>query len=234
MNWWRSGVLYQLYPRSFADADGDGHGDLHGVIEHLDHLAWLGVDAIWLSPIHPSPNADWGYDVADYTDVHPDFGDARDARPSWSPRRATRGIRVILDLVPNHTSDRHPWFVESRSSRTAPHRDWYVWADALPDGSPPNNWVSVFGGSAWTWDETTQPVLPAQLPARAARPQLVERRGARRVRRHPAVLVRPGHRGVPDRRRPRIVKDAELRDNPLAVDDDDALTRVLGQRQSST
>jgi alpha-glucosidase len=154
-SWWRSGVLYQIYPRSFADADGDGHGDLQGVINHLDHLEWLGIDAIWLGPITPSPNADWGYDVADYTSVDPVFGDlgtldrlVRDA--------GERGIRVILDIVPNHTSDRHPWFVDARSGRSAAHRDWYVWADAKPDGSPPNNWVSVFGGSSWTWDEPTE------------------------------------------------------------------------------
>jgi alpha-glucosidase len=153
--WWRAGVLYQVYPRSFADSTGDGHGDLRGVIAHLDHLAWLGIDGIWLSPINPSPDADWGYDVADYTDVDPDFGTLEDL-DRLVVEAADRGIRVLIDLVPNHTSDRHPWFVEARSSRSSERRDWYVWADGGPDGSPPNNWRSSFGGPAWTWDETTE------------------------------------------------------------------------------
>ena len=149
--WWRSGVLYQVYPRSFSDSDGDGHGDLQGVIDRLDHLAWLGVDAIWLNPIQPSPNADWGYDVADFLDVHPDYGDLATA-DRLIAEAAARGIRVMLDLVPNHTSDRHTWFLDARSDRASPNRDRYVWADAGPDGSPPNNWRSTFGGPAWTWD----------------------------------------------------------------------------------
>ena len=151
--WWRAGVLYQIYPRSFADATGDGHGDLVGLIEHLDHLAWLGVDGIWLSPITTSPQADWGYDVADYVDVDPDFGTLEDLDRLVAESRS-RGIRVLMDLVPNHTSDRHRWFVDARSSRDAAHRDWYVWADGR-DGGPPNNWRSPFGGSAWEWDEAT-------------------------------------------------------------------------------
>jgi alpha-glucosidase len=149
--WWRAGVLYQVYPRSFADADGDGQGDLEGVLQRLDHLAWLGVDGIWLSPITPSPQADWGYDVADYVDVDPSFGTLDDL-DRLVEEAGRRGIRVLLDLVPNHTSDRHPWFVDARSSREAEHHDWYVWADGR-DGGPPNNWRSSFGGSAWTWDE---------------------------------------------------------------------------------
>jgi alpha-glucosidase len=141
--WWRAGVLYQIYPRSFADTTGNGHGDLEGIVEHLDHLAWLGVDGIWLSPIFTSPQADWGYDVADYTGIDPDFGSIDDM-DRLIAEAGDRGIRVILDLVPNHTSDRHPWFLDARSDRSAAHRDWYVWADARPDGSPPNNWRSVF------------------------------------------------------------------------------------------
>jgi alpha-glucosidase len=152
--WWRAGVLYQIYPRSFADTNGDGQGDLQGVIDHLDHLAWLGVDGIWLSPIHPSPQADWGYDVADYTDIDPNFGTLEDF-DDLIAEASGRGIRVLMDLVPNHTSDRHAWFLDARSSRSAAHRDWYVWADATSEGSPPNNWRSSFGGPAWTWDETT-------------------------------------------------------------------------------
>jgi alpha-glucosidase len=150
--WWRAGVLYQVYPRSFADGNADGHGDLRGLSERLDHLAWLGVDGIWLSPIHPSPQADWGYDVADYLGVDPSFGSLEDLDRLIADAGA-RGIRVLLDLVPNHTSDRHPWFLDARSSRDAEHHDWYVWADGRGDGSPPNNWRSSFGGSAWTWDE---------------------------------------------------------------------------------
>ncbi|HEX5936753.1 MAG TPA: alpha-amylase family glycosyl hydrolase [Actinomycetota bacterium] len=152
--WWRAGVLYQIYPRSFADSTGDGHGDLGGVIDHLDHLAWLGVDGIWLNPINPSPDADWGYDVVDYRSVDPDFG-TDDDLDRLVTEAGARGMRVLLDLVPNHTSDRHPWFVDARRDRSASHRDWYVWADGRSDGSPPNNWRSAFGGPAWTWDDTS-------------------------------------------------------------------------------
>ena len=152
--WWRDGVIYQIYPRSFGDANGDGVGDLEGIRQRLDHLAWLGVDAIWISPFYPSPMADFGYDVADYCDVDPLFGTLADFDRLLADAHA-RGIRVIVDWVPNHSSDRHPWFVESRSSRDDPKRDWYVWRDPKPDGSPPNNWFSNFGGSAWELDPAT-------------------------------------------------------------------------------
>jgi alpha-glucosidase len=152
--WWREGVLYQIYPRSFADSNGDGVGDLRGVVSRLEYLEWLGVAGIWLNPVNPSPNADWGYDVADYLDVDPALGCLRDLDELIAAAGA-RGIRILLDLVPNHTSDRHPWFLDSRSSRDAGRREWYVWADPRPDGSPPNNWVSSFGGPAWTFDERT-------------------------------------------------------------------------------
>ena len=153
-SWWRDGVLYQIYPRSFADSDGDGIGDLAGIRARLDHLEWLGVTGIWLNPTMPSPNDDWGYDVADYCDVHPDLGTLQDLDELVAAARE-RGIRVLLDLVPNHTSDRHPWFRDALSGRDARYRDFYVWAPPSPDGGPPNNWVSNFGGSAWTLHEPT-------------------------------------------------------------------------------
>jgi alpha-glucosidase len=154
--WWQRGAVYQVYPRSFADADGDGVGDLRGLRARLDHLAELRVEAVWLSPIFPSPMADFGYDVADYCDVDPLFGTLEDLDRLIADCHA-RGIRVILDWVPNHTSDRHPWFEESRSSRDNPRREWYVWRDPAPGGGPPNDWESVFPavGPAWTLDERT-------------------------------------------------------------------------------
>ncbi len=155
--WWRSGVVYQVYPRSFADADGDGVGDLEGVRQRLDHLAWLGVDAIWLSPFYPSPMADFGYDVADFCDVDPLFGDLPGFDRLLAAAHA-QGIRVLVDLVPNHTSDRHPWFQAARSSRDDPKRDWYVWRDGGGPDHPPNNWIGAFieDGPAWTWDPGTE------------------------------------------------------------------------------
>ncbi|MFL5951604.1 MAG: alpha-amylase family glycosyl hydrolase [Gaiellaceae bacterium] len=153
--WWQRAVIYQVYVRSFADSDGDGVGDLRGIVEQLDYLEWLGVDALWLSPVTVSPDKDWGYDVAGYTSVQPVFGGMA-ALDDLMEQTAKRGLRVIIDIVPNHTSDRHPWFEESRASRDSPRRDWYVWADPKPDGSPPNNWRSTFGGApAWTLDERT-------------------------------------------------------------------------------
>jgi len=152
--WWQTGVIYQIYPRSFADGNGDGVGDLRGIIDRLDYLSGLGIDAIWLSPIYPSPMADFGYDISDYLNVDPIFGTLDDFDEFLS-KAHQRGIRVVLDLVPNHTSDEHPWFVESRSSRSSPKRNWYLWHDPLPGGDVPNNWVSFFGGPTWEWDEGT-------------------------------------------------------------------------------
>ena len=151
--WWKEAVFYQVYPRSFADGNGDGIGDLAGLIERLDYLADLGIDAIWLSPHYPSPQVDLGYDVSDYLGVHPDYGTLDDFRTLLDAAHE-RGIRVVVDLVLNHTSDQHPWFIESRSSRDSAKRDWYVWQDPR-DGGPPNNWMSQFGGSAWELDATT-------------------------------------------------------------------------------
>ena len=153
--WWQTGIIYHIYPRSFQDSNGDGIGDLPGISQRLDYLHWLGIDAIWISPIYPSPMADFGYDVSDYTDIHPLFGTLADMDDLIAAAHK-RGIRLILDFVPNHTSDQHPWFLESRSSRDNPKRDWYIWRDAAPDGGPPNNWISRFDGqSAWEWDEAT-------------------------------------------------------------------------------
>ncbi len=152
--WWQSAVIYEIYPRSFQDSDGDGVGDLAGIIERVDYLAWLGVDAVWVTPIYPSPMADFGYDVADYTGIHPLFGTLADFDRLVAALHA-KGIKLILDLVPNHTSEQHPWFQESRSSRSNPKRDWYLWRDPAPDGGPPNNWVSIAGGKAWQLDPAT-------------------------------------------------------------------------------
>jgi len=148
--WWRHGVIYQIYPRSFADSRSDGVGDLRGIAEHLDHVVDLGADAIWISPFFVSPMADFGYDVADYRDVDPLFGRLVDF-DHLVTRAHARGLRVIIDLVLSHSSDRHPWFVESRRNRDNPRAEWYVWADPKPDGTPPNNWLSIFGGPAWQW-----------------------------------------------------------------------------------
>jgi alpha-glucosidase len=153
--WWQRGVIYQIYPRSFQDTNGDGIGDLPGIIQRLDHVVSLGVGAIWISPIYPSPMADFGYDVADYCDVAPIFGSLADFDRLIAEAHS-RGLRVILDFVPNHTSNQHPWFLESRSSRESPKREWYIWKDAGEDGVLPNNWLSHFGGPAWDWDETTK------------------------------------------------------------------------------
>lgn len=153
--WWQTGVIYQIYPRSFMDSDGDGIGDLNGIIERLDYLAdTISMDAIWLSPIFPSPMHDFGYDVSDYVGIHPMFGTMADFDRLLEETHK-RGMKLLLDLVPNHTSDEHPWFLESRSSRDNPKRDWYIWRDPASDGGVPNNWLSHFGGPAWTFDEKT-------------------------------------------------------------------------------
>jgi alpha-glucosidase len=227
--WWRSGVLYQIYVRSFADSNGDGVGDLDGIIDHLDHLEWLGIDGIWLSPITPSPNADWGYDVGEYTSIHPEYGDMEtfDRLVTEADRR---DIRVVLDLVPNHTSDRHPWFLDARTSRDARHRDWYVWADPKPDGGPPNNWRSVFGGPAWTPDPATgQSYLHNFL---AEQPDL--NWWSEEVREAFDDILRFWlDRGVAGFRidvANGLVKDRELRDNPPTTDQDHPLIRRLELR----
>ncbi|MDF3024454.1 MAG: hypothetical protein K0R10_1815 [Alphaproteobacteria bacterium] len=149
--WWRGAVIYQIYPRSFFDSNGDGIGDLKGITQKLDYVASLGVDGVWLSPFFTSPMADFGYDVADYKGVDPIFGTLADCDEMIAEMHK-RGLKLVIDIVLNHSSDKHPWFIESRKNKTNKYADWYVWADPKPDGSPPNNWLSVFGGSSWTFD----------------------------------------------------------------------------------
>jgi alpha-glucosidase len=211
--WWKRRVVYQIYPRSFQDTNGDGVGDLRGIRERLDYLKWLGVDAIWISPIYPSPMADFGYDVSDYCGVDPLFGSLEDFDRLIDAAHA-REIKVILDFVPNHTSDRHPWFLESRASRANPKRDWYIWRDGKAGGAPPNNWVSQFGGPAWTLDAATgQYYLHSFL---REQPDLNWRNPAVRAAMYD-VLRFWLDRGVDGFRVDVIwllIKDAELRDNP--------------------
>lgn len=153
--WWQTGVIYQIYPRSYQDSNHDGIGDLNGIIQRLDYLKELGITAIWLSPVYPSPMKDFGYDISDYNGIHPLFGNIEDFDKLIAEIHA-RNIKLILDLVPNHTSDQHPWFMESRSSKDNPKRDWYLWKDAKQDGSAPNNWLASFGGTAWEWEDATK------------------------------------------------------------------------------
>lgn len=152
--WWKEAVAYQVYPRSFNDSNNDGIGDLQGVIEKLDYIQDLGIDIIWLSPMYKSPNDDNGYDISDYQDIMDEFGTMEDFDQLLDGVHQ-RGMKLILDLVVNHTSDEHPWFIESKSSKDNPKRDWYIWKDPKADGSEPNNWESIFNGSTWEYDKTT-------------------------------------------------------------------------------
>jgi alpha-glucosidase len=212
-DWWKRGVIYQIYPLSFQDTNGDGKGDLQGIRRRLDYLAWLGVDAVWLSPIFPSPMKDCGYDIADYCDIAPEFGTLMDFDALLADAHS-RNIRVILDFVPNHTSDQHPWFRESRGSRDNAKRDWYIWRDPAPGGGPPNNWLSNFGGSAWTLDAATgQYYYHAFL---AEQPDLNWRNPAVRAAMYDVLRFWLA-RGVDGFRVDvlwHLMKDAELRDNP--------------------
>ncbi|HEY6483323.1 MAG TPA: alpha-amylase family glycosyl hydrolase [Steroidobacteraceae bacterium] len=212
-HWWQRGVIYQIYPRSFQDSNDDGIGDLPGIVSRLDYLDWLGVTALWLSPIYPSPMADFGYDICDHENVDPRFGTLADFdRLVQEAHR--RDLKLILDFVPNHTSDQHPWFRESRIPHS-PKRDWYIWRDGAPGGGPPNNWLSEFGGPAWTFDEASaryyyHAYLPQQpdLNWRAPQVQHVMHR----------VMRFWLDRGVDGFRVDAIhmlVEDEQLRDNPL-------------------
>ncbi len=152
--WWQHAVFYEIYPRSFADSNNDGVGDLNGISSKMGYLHELGVDAIWITPCYPSPQVDFGYDVSDYLNIDPMYGNLADFDRMVADGKK-RHVRIIMDFVPNHTSDQHPWFLDSKSSRTAAHRDWYIWRDGKGPGQPPNNWISIFGGSAWTLDPST-------------------------------------------------------------------------------
>ena len=152
--WWQHAVFYEIYPRSFADSDDDGIGDLNGIRSKMDYLHDLGVDAIWITPCFPSPQVDFGYDVSDYENIDPMYGTLADFDYLVAEGKNDH-VRIILDFVMNHTSDQHPWFLDSKSSRTAAHRDWYIWRDGRAPGKPPNNWISIFGGPAWKFDRTT-------------------------------------------------------------------------------
>ena len=211
--WWHGAVIYQLYVRSWRDSDGDGYGDLRGIIERLDHLAWLGVDAVWLSPTMPSPDEDWGYDVSDYRGVHPELGTMAEL-DQLIAEAGQRGLRVLLDLVPNHTSSAHPWFIEARGGPGREYRDYYVWADPAPGGGPPNNWRDATGRPAWALDDRggqyyLHNFLPSQPDLNWWNPAVHEEfrqilrfwfdRGVAGVR----IDVAQG-----------LYKDAELRDNP--------------------
>ena len=222
MSWWRGAVLYHIYVRSFADSDGDGVGDLRGLIGKLDRLAWLGVDALWLSPVGRSPNDDWGYDVCSYDEVDPELGTNADLEELMRAA-ASRGLKVMLDLVPNHTSDRHPWFTDPE------RRDWYVWADPAPGGGPPNNWLSIFGGSAWELDEASgryylHNFLPSMPDLNWWNPEVRAE--------FEAILQRWFEVGVAGIRidvAHGLVHDRELRDNPPAGPKDGETLRRIGQ-----
>ncbi len=211
--WWQDGVIYQVYPRSFQDSNSDGVGDLQGILNRLDHLVELGVNALWVSPFYPSPMADFGYDVADYTGVDPLFGTLADFDALLAGAHE-RGLKLILDFVPNHTSDQHPWFLASRSSKADSHRDWYLWRDAAPGGGPPNNWLSNFGGPGWTWDEPTQQYFYHSFLAQ--QPDLNWRNPAVREAMYAAMKFWLD-KGVDGFRMDvlwLLIKDAQFRDNP--------------------
>ena len=215
--WWQGAVLYHIYVRSWQDSNDDGYGDLRGVISRLDYLRWLGVDAIWLSPTMPSPDADWGYDVSDYTGVHPELG-TLDDMDALIEAAAGAGLRVLLDLVPNHTSSAHPWFIDAASARDSAHRDFYVWADPAQGGGPPSNWLDPTGQSAWQWDDGTgqyylHNYLPEQADLNWWEPAVHAEFGQ--------ILTFWFERGIAGFRidvAHGLYKDALLRDNPVSLD----------------
>ncbi|MGH2790540.1 MAG: alpha-amylase family glycosyl hydrolase [Actinomycetota bacterium] len=229
--WWQTEVLYQIYPRSFADSDGDGVGDINGIVERLDYLEWLGIGGIWLNPVMPSPNEDWGYDVGDYCDVHPDLGTLDDV-DRLVKEADRRDMKVIFDIVPNHTSDQHEWFQDALTSRDARYRGYYVWADPKEDGGPPNNWLSVFGGPAWEWHEPTgQYYLHNFLDSQPDLDWWNEE-----VRDEFDRILRFWYdRGIAGFRidvAHALIKDRALRDNLATTDDDHPHARTIEQQQT--
>jgi alpha-glucosidase len=212
--WWQTGIIYQVYPRSFQDTNDDGIGDLRGITQRLPYLEELGVGAVWISPIFRSPMADFGYDISDYTDIDPIFGTLADFDALLEQAHALK-LKVILDFVPNHTSDKHAWFEQSRSSRDNPKRDWYIWRDPAPDGGPPNNWFSNFGGSAWEFDHATQQYYyHAYLPAQ---PDLNWRNPVVRAAMYEVMRfwLRRGVDGFRVDVLWHVIKDDQFRDNPI-------------------
>ncbi len=171
--WWHHAVFYEVYPRSYMDSNNDGVGDLNGIASKMDYLHWLGVDAIWITPCFPSPQVDFGYDVSNYVDIDPMYGTLKDFDRMEATGKKD-GVSIVLDLVVNHTSDQHKWFLESESSKTNPYRDWYIWRDGKAPNQPPNNWTSTFGGSAWQWSAQDQSVLLPLLLSAAAGPELAQ------------------------------------------------------------
>jgi alpha-glucosidase len=234
MSWWRTGVLYEVYIRSFKDGNGDGVGDLPGLLEKLDYFAWLGIEGIWITPFFKSPMKDHGYDVADYCAVDEIFGSLEDFKLLMETARE-KGIKVIIDFVPNHSSDQHPWFVEARSSKDSAKRDWFIWADPKSDGSPPSNWQSRFGGGpAWTFDEKTQQYymhsfIPEQ-PDLNWRNQQVEAAMCDVMRFWFGLGIDGLRVDVCDR----LIKDAQFRDNPANAEwkEGDDPARKFTQRYS--
>lgn len=215
--WWRHAIFYEVYPRSFQDSNGDGVGDINGIIERLPYLLALGIDAVWLSPVFPSPMADFGYDISDYIGIDPLFGTMEDFDALVKAAHRS-GLKIILDLVPNHTSDQHPWFVESRGSRDNPKRDWYIWREPGPGGGPPNNWLSEFGGSAWEYDAATRQYYYHAFLAK--QPDLNWRNPAVRQAIHDVMRFWLG-KGVDGFRVDviwHLIKDSEFRDNPSNPD----------------
>ena len=227
--WWHGGVFYQVYPRSYADSNGDGVGDLPGIISKLDHLARLGISGVWLSPVTCSPNRDWGYDVSDYRGIHPSFGTLDDL-DTLVREAGERGIRILMDLVPNHTSDQHAWFVDRADRASSAHRDYYVWADPTADGGLPNNWASIFGGPAWHFDEASGQYYLHNFEA--AQPDL--NWWNEEVRREFDDIVRfwwdHGVAGFRIDVCNMMIKDKELRDNPPATEDDPLDQQFMGLR----
>src|SRR4051812_11131205 len=229
--WWRDGTLYQIYPRSYRDTNGDGIGDLRGITERLDHLQWLGVEGIWLDPVMPSPNTDWGYDVADFCAGGPALGTLADC-DELIAEAAKRDIRIVMDLVPCHTSTEHAWFRDARTSRDSQYRDYYVWRDPAPDGGVPNNWVNAFNPAnpSWTFDEHTgqyylNSFLPTQADLNWWNPAVRDE--------FDDILRFWFDRGVAGFRIDvvhMIVKDKLLRDNPPSEKADHWAVRIMGQR----